>query len=73
MSFDGSSWTSIRRQDFDQPLTLVGIVGSAHDTEAVIRYLWFPVGNSAIPDPAEVLLIGKDVQAEAFEGVYPAD
>jgi hypothetical protein len=70
-SFDGVNWTSIHRQDFDQPLTLVGLVGSSHDTDSSIRYLWFPVADSVVPDPDQVLLIGSDVRAVGFAGVYP--
>jgi hypothetical protein len=70
-SFDGINWSSIHRQDFNQPLTLVGIVGSSHDTDASIRYLWFPVGDSPLPNTTQTLSIGKSVRAQCFDGVYP--
>lgn len=70
-SYDALNWTLIRSQEFAQPLQLLGLVGSSHDTGASIRYLWFPVGSTPQPSALSTLLIGKDVKAQSFAGVYP--
>lgn len=70
-STDGVNWVRVHRHDFDEALTLQGLAGSSHDTGAAIRYLCFPVGDTALArlDP---IAIGRDVKATAFPGVYPA-
>lgn len=70
-SFDARNWTQIHSQSFDQPLSLVGLVASSHDTGQSIRYLGFPLPKQASPTSLQPILIGQDVVASAFDGVYP--
>lgn len=69
-STDGVTWVSVHRQDFDEALTLQGLAGSSHDPHAAIRYLYFPVGDTALAR-LDAIAIGKDVAASGFSGVYP--